>query len=181
MQAIISSMSAEHWSSVRAIYQEGIATGNATFQTEAPSWEAFDAGHLRSCRIVALDEAEVVGWAALTPVSVRPVYSGVCEVSLYVAAAARGKGVGRALLDALVSRSEKDGRWTIQAGIFPENEASVALLLRAGFRVVGRRERIGAVHGRWRDVLLLERRSALVKPLDAATDASSATNAGPDS
>ncbi len=155
-------MSAAHWPLVRAIYEAGIATGNATFQTEAPSWESWDAGHLRTCRLVALSSALVVGWAALSPVSARPVYAGVCEVSVYVAPDAQGQGVGRALLDALIACSESDGRWTLQAGIFPENESSVALHLRAGFRVLGRRERVGRLSERWRDVLLLERRSAVV-------------------
>lgn len=158
----ISSMVASHWPLVRAIYEAGIATGNATFQTEAPSWESWDAGHLQNCRLVALSSALVVGWAALTPASARPVYAGVCEVSVYVAPNARGQGVGRALLDALIACSESDGRWTLQAGVFPENESSVALHLRAGFRVLGRRERVGRLNGTWRDVLLLERRSAIV-------------------
>jgi phosphinothricin acetyltransferase len=149
---------------VRAIYKAGIATGNATFQTEAPTWQAWDAGHLQSCRLVALSAGHVVGWAALSPVSARTVYAGVCEVSVYVAPEAQGQGVGRALLDALIACSESDGRWTLQAGIFPENEGSLALHDRAGFRVVGRRERIGRLHGQWRDVLLLERRSPTVEP-----------------
>lgn len=147
---------------MRAIYEAGIATGNATFQTEAPSWESWDASHLGTCRFVARTTGVVVGWAALSPVSARPVYAGVCEVSVYVAPEARGKGVGRALLDALVRCSEADGRWTLQAGVFPQNEGSVALHLRAGFRVLGRRERVGRLNGTWRDVLLLERRSAVV-------------------
>jgi L-amino acid N-acyltransferase YncA len=158
----VAPMTAAHWPLVRAIYEAGIATGNATFQTEAPSWESWDAGHLQTCRLVALSSDVVVGWAALSPVSTRPVYAGVCEVSVYVAPDAQGKGVGRALLDALIACSEADGRWTLQAGIFPENERSVALHLRAGFRVLGRRERVGRLNGTWRDVLLLERRSTVV-------------------
>lgn len=155
-------MTASHWLSVRAIYEAGIATGNATFQTEAPSWESWDSGHLPSCRLVALANELVVGWAALSPTSPRPVYAGVCEVSVYVAPEARGQGVGRALLQAIIACSESDGRWTLQAGIFPENVGSVALHLGAGFRILGRRERVGRLRGVWRDVLLLERRSQRV-------------------
>ena len=151
------------WPAVRAIYEEGIATGNATFETAAPDWEAWDKGHLAAGRLVALeagaDPERVLGWAALSPVSGRCVYAGVAEVSVYVAAAARGRGVGKRLLAALVRASEEAGLWTLQAGIFPENEASVALHRAAGFRVVGHRERIGRMGTRWRDVLLLERRS----------------------
>jgi phosphinothricin acetyltransferase len=151
------------WALVRAIYLEGIATGNATFETDAPAWDAWDAAHLAEPRLVARDGAgEIVGWAAVTPVSGRCVYAGVGDLSVYVAAAARGKGVGRALLRALVEASEHAGLWTLQAGIFPENEASLALHRGCGFRDVGRRERIGKINGVWRDVLLLERRSPRV-------------------
>jgi L-amino acid N-acyltransferase YncA len=150
------------WPVVRDIYLEGIATGDATFQTAAPSWEAWDAGHLPGGRLVAAEGETVAGWAALSPVSSRPVYAGVAEVSVYVAAAARGQGVGRRLLARLVEESERLGLWTLQAGIFPENVASLALHRSCGFRVVGRRERLGQMHGRWRDVLLLERRSAVI-------------------
>lgn len=163
MAIAIRPMSAGDWPRVRAIYEEGIATGNATFQTAAPAWEAWDTGHLASCRLVAMEsDGAVVGWAALAPTSSRAVYAGVCEVSVYVATDARKRGIGRQLLEALVAASEADGRWTLQAGIFPENEASIALHRTVGFRVVGRRERLGVMHGRWRDVLLLERRSAVV-------------------
>ena len=158
-------LAAAHWPAVRAVYLEGIATGNATFTTEAPLWEAWDASHLPTCRLVALapaTPAAVWGWAALSPVSGRCVYAGVAEVSVYVAAAARGRGVGRALLAALVAASEAQGLWTLQAGIFPENTASLRLHEAAGFRLVGRRERIGQLRGQWRDTLLLERRSAVV-------------------
>lgn len=160
MNPTIAPMEAEHWEAVRAIYLEGIATGNATFQTEAPEWAAWDAAHHAHSRLVALDGGQVAGWAALSPVSARPVYAGVAEVSVYVGAAYRGRGVGRALLAALIGSSEAHGVWTLQAGIFPENTASVALHERCGFRVVGRRERLGRLHGTWRDVLLLERRSS---------------------
>lgn len=152
-------MAAEDWAAVRAIYLEGIATGNATFEKSAPEWRAWDAAHLKTCRFVAGAGGDVLGWAALGPVSGRSVYSGVAEVSVYVGQRARGRGVGSKLLAALVEASEREGIWTLQAGIFPENVASIALHERAGFRVVGRRERLGAMDGRWRDVVLLERRS----------------------
>ena len=152
----------EHWDEVARIYAEGIATGDATFETEVPSWERWDATHLAAHRFVAVDEGRVVGWVAVGPVSDRCVYDGVVENSVYVAAEARGRGVGRALLDALIASTEAAGIWTIQTGVFPENEASVRLHERAGFRVVGRRERIGRLNGDWRDVLFLERRSAAV-------------------
>jgi L-amino acid N-acyltransferase YncA/uncharacterized protein (DUF952 family) len=156
-------MTPPDWPAVRAIYEEGIATGDATFQTEAPSWDEWDAGHLPECRLVSLDDADtIVGWAALSRVSSRCVYAGVAEVSVYVAASARGTGIGRPLLEALVAASERRGLWTLQAGIFPENVASLTLHERCGFRVVGRREKLGQMRGRWRDVLLLERRSASV-------------------
>jgi phosphinothricin acetyltransferase len=165
-------MVAADWPAVRAVYAEGIATGDATFEVAAPSWEAWDAGHVAEHRLVALADdavtADVVaptgilGWAACSPVSDRCVYAGVLEVSVYVAAAARGRGAGSALLGALVASTEAAGVWTLQAGIFPENAASVALHRRHGFRVVGTRERLGQLDGVWRDVLLLERRSAAI-------------------
>jgi L-amino acid N-acyltransferase YncA len=156
-------MTADHWPAVQAIYAEGLATSNATFTTEAPAWAEWDASHLRTCRLVAADDAQrVLGWAALSPVSSRCVYGGVAEVSVYVGASARGRGVGQALLAGLVAASEQHGLWTLQAGIFPENAARVRLHEGAGFRRVGRRERIGQLHGQWRDTLLLERRSTIV-------------------
>ncbi|HEX8189822.1 MAG TPA: GNAT family N-acetyltransferase [Pyrinomonadaceae bacterium] len=152
-----------HWPEVRAIYLEGLATGDATFETEAPAWERWDVSHLRACRLVALAAGgRVAGWAALSPVSARNVYAGVAEVSVYVGAAFRGVGVGRSLLSALVRESESEGIWTLQAGIFPENVASVALHKACGFREVGRRERVARLRGRWRDTILLERRSRTV-------------------
>jgi phosphinothricin acetyltransferase len=147
------------WPAVSAIYLEGIAGGNATFETEAPSWEEWDRDHCSFARLVARDGREILGWAALSPVSRRRVYAGVAEVSVYVAAASLGRGIGRLLLEALVRESESHGIWTLQAGIFPENVASIVLHERCGFREVGRRERIGQLHGRWRDTVLLERRS----------------------
>ena len=148
---------------VRRIHLEGIATGNATFETEAPSWERWDAGHIRSCRLVAVCGGKVRGFAALSPYSGRPVYAGVAEVSIYVGEGVRGQGLGSALLAGIIAASEKEGFWTLQAGIFPENVPSLALHAKHGFRVVGRRERMGKMKdGRWRDVLLPERRSARV-------------------
>ncbi len=151
-------MLAKHWPQVERIYLEGIATGNATFETESPGWQNWDAKHHRHSRLIALEGADLLGWAALSPVSTRRVYSGVAEVSIYVAQAARGRGVGQALLAVLVEQSEKNGIWTLQAGIFPENRASIALHKVYGFREVGVRERIGQLRGVWRDVVLLERR-----------------------
>jgi len=151
----------EHWPSVKTIYEEGIATGNATFQTTAPEWEEWDAGHLKKSRLVAVEEGNILGWAALTPVSGRCVYAGVAEVSVYVAAAARGKGIGKKLLQALIGSSEKNNLWTLQAGIFPENESSIKIHEDCGFRIVGKREKIGKMKDTWRDTLLLERRSTV--------------------
>lgn len=155
-------MQPAHWSAVQGIYIEGIGTGQATFQTTAPAWEEWDGAHLASCRLVAIENNDILGWAALTPVSGRCVYAGVAEVSVYVAANARGKGVGQAILDALVKESERHNFWTLQAGIFPENSASLKLHQSAGFRIVGIRERIGQLNGKWQDTVLLERRSTLI-------------------
>jgi phosphinothricin acetyltransferase len=160
----IEEMRAEDWPAVRAIYEEGMATGVATFEHTAPSWEAWDHSHRHDCRLVARDPAgEVLGWVALTHYSPRAVYAGVADLSVYVAARARGRGVGRALLRALIAASEAAGIWTLQAGVMADNEASLRLHERCGFRRVGVRERIGRdVKGRWRDVVLLERRSPRV-------------------
>ena len=151
----------EDWPEVRAIYEEGIRSGDATFEAEAPSWEGWDATH-PELRLVAERDGSVVGWAALSPASSRRCYRGVGEVSVYVAGEARGDGLGRALLDELVARSEREGYWTLTAGVFPENEASLRLHKACGFREVGFRERIGEVGGVWRDVIWLERRSQVV-------------------
>ena len=150
------------WLEVARIFDEGIATGNATFETEVPSREAWDAGHLSEHRLVAERDGRVIGWIALAPVSSRECYAGIAEVSAYVAADARGEGVGGELLATVVESSERAGIWTLETGVFPENETSLRLLRRFGFRAVGTRERIGRLHGVWRDVVLLERRSEVV-------------------
>lgn len=155
----IEPMRARDWNSVRAIYLEGMAGGNATFEKSAPEWAEWDADHLAVCRLVARRDGEVLGWAALSAVSRRHVYAGVAEASIYVAQRARGGGIGRALLSALITSSEQEGIWTLQAAIFPENTASLGLVGSLGFRVVGTRERLGCMDGRWRDVVLMERRS----------------------
>ncbi len=155
-------LSPEDWPRVRAIYEEGLATGNSTLETTAPDWPAWDAGHLATPRLAATLGGVVTGWAALSPVSSRAAYRGVAEVSVYVAADARGRGVGRMLLEALIPASEAAGYWTLQAVILAENVASVELHQRVGFRLVGRRERLGVRHGVWRDSVLLERRSRIV-------------------
>jgi phosphinothricin acetyltransferase len=169
-------MALDNWPKVREIYAQGIATGNATFETEIPDWEKWDSGHRNDCRLVAVEalgdeSAEfllqlgkftILGWAALSPVSARRVYRGVAEVSVYVAADARGRGVGKVLLEALIEKSEACGIWTLQAGIFPENAASLALHERCGFRKIGIRRKIGKVGETWRDTVLLERRSTKV-------------------
>jgi L-amino acid N-acyltransferase YncA len=151
----------DDWGRVRAIYLEGIATGQATFEIDAPTWEQWDAGHLRASRLVARKGEAILGWAALSPVSQRSAYAGVAEVSVYVGEDQRGAGIGRALLEALIVESELDGIWTLQAAVFPENAATIALHKRCGFREVGRRERIGKLKSAWRDTILFERRSQL--------------------
>jgi phosphinothricin acetyltransferase len=158
----ILSLLKEHYPTVAGIYKEGILTGNATFQAEAPTWEEWDNSHLKHSRIVAMEKDQVVGWAALTPVSGRCVYAGVAEVSVYVSQSHRGKGIGKWLLQELISDSEKNNIWTLQAGIFPENEASLRLHEELGFRRIGYRERIGQMNGKWRDTVQLEKRSAVV-------------------
>jgi phosphinothricin acetyltransferase len=152
----------DDWPEVARIFAEGIATGNATFETEVPSWVAWDTAHLPEHRLVGELDGHVVAWIALAPVSSRCCYAGVAEVSLYVGEEARGEGVGKALLAALVESAERSGIWTLETGVFPENEASLGLLQRFGFRIVGMRERIGELHGIWRDVVFLERRSEVV-------------------
>lgn len=159
MNCVIDQMKVSDWEQVRAIYLEGLSTGNSTFETEAPSWEQWDEGHLQFARLVMRDGDEILGWAALSPISRRSVYRGVAEVTVYVNEVFRGQGIGRALLEALIEESEQNGIWTLQASIFPENTASVKLHVRCGFRKVGRRERIAMLNDIWRDTLLFERRS----------------------
>ena len=162
METVIKSMKPEHWEAVRAIYLAGIAMGEATFETEAPNWTDWNQSHLPAPRLVALSGEAVIGWAALSRVSSRAAYAGVAEVSVYVDEQLRGQGVGSLLLKALVSGSENAGIWTLQASIFPENAASILLHKSCGFREVGRRQRIGKLHGIWRDTVILERRSEVV-------------------
>lgn len=163
MRFTIEVMQESDWHSVKQIYLEGINTKIATFQSELPSWEEWDKGHCKNCRLVAKAEDVVLGWAALSPVSSRCVYAGVAEVSVYIGGQYQGKGVGKALLMNLVERSEKNGYWTLQSGIIKENAASLKLHLTCGFREVGFRERLGKMdNGRWHDVVLVERRSSLV-------------------
>jgi L-amino acid N-acyltransferase YncA len=152
-------MRPDHWNAVSTIYEQGIATKQATFQTESPSWEAWDSGHLSHLRYVAVDLDTIAGWAALSPVSDRCVYAGVTEVSVYINEQYRGRGIGAALLGKLIAESETRNIWTIQAGIFPKNQASIKLHSKFGFRQIGFREKIGKMDGVWRDTVLMERRS----------------------
>jgi L-amino acid N-acyltransferase YncA len=151
------------WPAVERIYAEGIATGEATFETAPPTWSEFDRGRLPGHRLVAIENGEVAGWAALMPTSARACYAGVVEHSVYVAESTRGRGIGKALMHALIAGADAGGLWTIQTSVFPENEASVALHESVGFRVVGRRERIAQLDGVWRDTILLERRSPHIR------------------
>ena len=167
MEYVIDSMKPEDWAQCRSIYLEGINTDHSTFEADAPDWNTWDAAHLREPRLVIKADGLIVAWAALSPVSKRDIYAGVAEVSLYVGVEYRGRGVGSALLAALIDSSEKAGIWSLQGGIFPENLASLRLVKKHGFREVGRRERIGkmtygAQAGTWRDVILVERRSTVV-------------------
>jgi phosphinothricin acetyltransferase len=158
----INEMLPAHWDAVKDIYLQGIATKNATLQTDAPSWEEWDKSHLSTLRYVLLIDGIVAGWAALTPVSGRCVYAGVTEISVYVHEDYRGQGIGAALLQKLITESEKQNIWTLQSGIFPENKASIALHEKHGFRTIGFREKIGKMDGVWRDVVLMERRSKII-------------------
>ena len=158
----ITTMLPQHWEAVKIIYEEGIATGNATFQQATTGWNDWDNAHVKTCRLIAIENNEVLGWAALSPVSSRCVYAGVAEVSVYVAANARGKNIGSNLLKELITESEKNGYWTLQSGIFPENKQSIAIHEKNGFRIIGYRERIGKMGDVWRDNIYLERRSTTI-------------------
>ena len=155
-------MKTDHWPRVKAIYENGIATGNATFQTSSPEWEEWDNAHVKTCRLVAIENERVLGWAAITAVSGRCVYAGVGEVSVYVDEKARGKGIGKRLLEELIKESEQHNFWTLQAAIFPENIASIKIHQASGFRIIGTRERVGQMNGTWRYTILLERRIDIV-------------------
>ena len=155
-------MRPEHAEGVLRVYREGLETGDATFETRAPEWSAWDEAHLDQCRFVAIRDEQLAGWAALGAVSDRCVYAGVAEISVYVSSDFRGQGIGSQLLERTISAAEEAGFWTLQAGIFPENEGSIALHRKHGFRVVGLRERLGQIRGVWRDVLFLERRSTII-------------------
>lgn len=162
MEIIFKPMTADDWTSVAEIYRQGIETGNATFQQETPTWNDWDSGHIKSCRIVAVIKNEIVGWAALTSVSGRCVYAGVAEVSVYVSSKYHRQKIGTKLLDRLIFESENEKFWTLQAGIFPENSASLKIHEQLGFRKIGYREKIGKMKGMWLDTVLLERRSKVI-------------------
>jgi L-amino acid N-acyltransferase YncA len=161
-KVIIEEMNAKSWDAVRRIYNAGIATKNATFQTEAPEWEAWDQAHRKDCRLIARTNDQITGWAALSNVSGRCVYAGVAEVSVYIDPSFKRMGIGDQLMKQLIAESEKHGIWTLQAGIFPENKASIALHLKNGFKILGIREKIGKMDNIWRDTAMLERRSKVV-------------------
>lgn len=155
-------MSEAHWPAVAQIYKQGVNTGFATFEKEIPTYEQWNKNHITNCRLVAIGNDKILGWAALSPVSGRCVYGGVAEVSIYIAETARGLGIGYLLMEELITSSEKEGFWTLQSGIFPENKASIKLHEKAGFRFLGRRERVGQLDGVWKDNVLFERRSKVV-------------------
>lgn len=158
-ELIFRPLTADDFTAVAAIYKQGIDTGNATFQQVVPTWEEWDKGHIKDCRLIAIAANKIAGWAALSAVSGRAVYAGVAEVSIYIASDFRGQKIGTMLLDKLIAESEKAGFWTLQAGIFPENIPSLSLHEQSGFRKIGYRERIGNMNGKWRDTVLMERRS----------------------
>tara|TARA_R110002020_G_scaffold447989_1_gene660613 strand:- start:2 stop:502 length:501 start_codon:yes stop_codon:yes gene_type:complete len=158
----IRAMLATDWNAVSEIYVEGISTGIATFETCAPTYEAWDTAHMKNCRFVAESNGEILGWVALSPVSNRCVYGGVAEISVYIAGHSRGKGLGKLLLQHVITASEQEGIWTLQSGVFPTNFGSIKVHESAGFRMLGKRERIGKLHGKWVDNVLFERRSKVV-------------------
>jgi len=162
LKITIDPMKAEDWPAVKAIYQQGIDTGNATFESKVPDWQIWDRNHLDVCRLVTRADGKITGWAALSRVSAREVYAGVCEVSIYIASEARGSGVGTMLLNALINESEQNCIWTLEAKILAENTTSLKLHSACGFRKVGIRERIGRMSGNWRNTVLMERRSKTV-------------------
>ncbi|MDB4293209.1 GNAT family N-acetyltransferase [Maribacter sp.] len=162
LQPTIRPMRPDDWESVSRIYEEGIATGFATFEKTIPSYDSWNTAHMQSCRIVATENNTILGWAALSAVSSRCVYGGVAEVSVYIGGKSRGKGVGKLLMQTLIKASEKEGIWTLQSGIFPENEGSVRLHEKTGFRFIGKRERVGKLDDEWKDNLLFERRSKTI-------------------
>ena len=155
-------MTLDDWTAVSKIYAEGIDTGFATFERNIPDYDSWDSAHMKACRLVAIQDKKVLGWAAISPVSSRCVYGGVGEVSVYVGRASRGLGVGKILMETLIQESEKEGLWTLQSGIFPENKGSIELHKKVGFRYIGKRERIGVLDGVWKDNVLFERRSKVV-------------------
>ena len=155
-------MQPDDWFAVSEIYAEGITTGFATFERDIPSYEIWDAAHMKSCRLVAVKENRVLGWAALSPVSNRCVYAGVAEVSVYIGQNNRGMGIGKLLMKHLIQKSENEGLWTLQSGIFSENEGSILLHIKMGFRYIGKREKVGKLNGVWKDNLLYERRSKII-------------------
>lgn len=161
-KVLIRPMLAKDWEAVAKIYEEGIATGVATFETKVPTFEAWDKAHMATCRFVAISSDTIVGWVALSPVSSRCVYGGVAEISVYISSDSRGKGIGKLLLEQLIVASEKEGIWTLQSGVFPTNIGSIKVHEAAGFRSIGKRERIGKLNGYWIDNLLFERRSKVV-------------------
>ncbi|MEP2278063.1 N-acetyltransferase family protein [Maribacter sp.] len=158
----IRTMLSTDWESVAKIYQEGIATGIATFETNVPTYETWNSAHMSTCRFVAENKDDILGWVALSPVSNRCVYGGVAEISVYISSNSRGKGLGKLLLEHVIATSEQEGIWTLQSGVFPTNYGSIKVHQATGFRMIGKRERIGKLHGKWVDNLLFERRSSVI-------------------
>lgn len=162
INVLIKPMTRDSWEEVARIYESGIATKNSTFQTTAPDWDSWDNAHRKDCRLIALIDNKIIGWAALSPVSSRCVYAGVAEVSVYIDIQYRGKGIGTELMKSLINESELNGIWSLQAGIFPENTGSIKLHHQNGFRTIGIKHRVGKMDNTWRDVVMLERRSNII-------------------